>query len=258
MNRPRPPGARPTEYRRPAWRPGRFAVSPPPWCDNEHPRPAYRTAEPSDSPPRASRYARTVAVRSSPATACREPSRADPAGPGRPRPRLCARLPYLPALRRSPHCGGRSTPSRAASLSRFAAAFADACPLDRAPGRPPLLASVAEQRFGTGRDYQLHSEPIVCPLAATADTKARITTGRRRLACERRVLIGDVIAPLNIPSNCAADASFPSPAPPLIFRTPTAGSPSAASSDDSYGPDADRWGASGQVEILSALTISEL
>jgi hypothetical protein len=109
------------------------------------------------------------------------------------------------------------------------------CPLDRALGRPPLLASVAEQRFGTGRYYQLQSEPIVCPLAVTADTKARITTGRRRLACERRGLTGDVIAPLNIRSNCAADASFPSPVSPRMFRTPTAGSPSATSSDDSYG-----------------------
>ena len=53
--RPQPRGARPAEYRRPAARLDSsrcFSGS-----DNEHPRAGYRTAEPSDSPPRASRYA---------------------------------------------------------------------------------------------------------------------------------------------------------------------------------------------------------
>jgi hypothetical protein len=39
----------------------RFAVPPPPRSDNEHPSPGCRTAKPSDSPPRASRYALTAA-----------------------------------------------------------------------------------------------------------------------------------------------------------------------------------------------------
>jgi hypothetical protein len=156
MKRPRPPGARPAEYRRPAWRPGRFAVSPPPCVHNEYPRPGYRTVKPlivllGRHVMHARR--RCVRVPRRPAANLPVPTRLDP---GRQRPRLCARLPYLPALRRSPHCGGRSAPSRAASFSRFAAASAEACPLDRAPGRPPLLASVAEQRSGTARDYQLN------------------------------------------------------------------------------------------------------
>ena len=58
MKRPQPPGARPAEYRRPAWRPGRFAVSRHRGAITNTRRPGYRTAEPSDSPPRASRYAR--------------------------------------------------------------------------------------------------------------------------------------------------------------------------------------------------------
>ena len=45
-------------------------------------------------------------------------------------------------LRRSPHGSGRSAPSRAASLSWLAATLAEAFPLDRALGRPPIRASV--------------------------------------------------------------------------------------------------------------------
>lgn len=53
--RPQPRGARPAEYRRPA---ARLGHSPVPYHPhNEHPHAGYRTAEPSDSPPRASRYA---------------------------------------------------------------------------------------------------------------------------------------------------------------------------------------------------------
>ena len=53
--RSQPRGARPAEYRRPAARlDGSRCFS---GSDNEHPRAGYRTAEPSDSPPRASRYA---------------------------------------------------------------------------------------------------------------------------------------------------------------------------------------------------------
>jgi hypothetical protein len=80
----RPPGARPAEYRRPAWRQGRFAIS-----------------------PTACGVRRSRAV-----TACREPFRPASVCRGRPRPSSNPRRPYHPALRRSPHCGGRSTPSR--------------------------------------------------------------------------------------------------------------------------------------------------
>jgi hypothetical protein len=57
--RPQARGARPAEYRRPASRPGRSRS--PHHPHNEHSRAGYRTAQPSDSPPRASRYALTAA-----------------------------------------------------------------------------------------------------------------------------------------------------------------------------------------------------
>ena len=70
------------------------------------------------------------------------------------RVRGAPRLPYFPPLRRSLHGSGRSTPSRAASLSQIAAELMEAFPLDRVPGRRPPMASVPERRFGTGRPYQ--------------------------------------------------------------------------------------------------------
>ena len=59
MERPQPRGARPAEYRRPASRLGRPRNRPTIRITNTQ-RPGYRTAEPSDSPPRASRYALTA------------------------------------------------------------------------------------------------------------------------------------------------------------------------------------------------------
>jgi len=187
-------------------------------------RPGYRTAEPSDSPPRGSRYAPTAAPRSGPVTACSDRSRTDPAGRGRSRPWRSPRPPYFPALRRSPHCGGRSTPSR-----------------DK-----PLTARLVARRHwrafrsaGAGRDYQLQFEPIVCPSVSTACAKAPTTTGRALLASARPALIGTAIAPSNIRTDCAADVSLLSAASPPTFRAPTAGSPSAAPLDAYCGPNAD-------------------
>ena len=225
MNRPRPPCARPADYRRPAWRPGRFAVSAPPWCDNEHPLPGHRTAEPSDGPAGV-----TLCTHGGGAFACPD---------GLPRPitnRHGWTWPTASVV--EPAASVLESAPPLASLWRSQHAVKGQA-LDRALGRPPFLASVAERRFGTGRDYQLQSEPIICPLAVTADTKARITTGRRRLAFASPVLIGTVIVPLSIRGVCAGDASFLSPASPPIFRISILANPSAASWEDTSEANAD-------------------
>ena len=87
-------------------------------------RPAYRTAEPSDSPPPASRYALTAGRCRAGAAASLVDCHAQ------------TQLPYFPISARSPHGSGRSTPSRDKPLTA------------RSDGRSPWRASRGESARG--------------------------------------------------------------------------------------------------------------
>jgi hypothetical protein len=154
--RPQPPGARPAEYRRPAWRPGRFLHLSDgsirtrenlPAGAQSTPPPPSSSMEGSHSAQGAPAVFRSVvhSPRSRPVAAGREPSRPAAACRGRGRPRSNAQPPYFPSLRRSFHFGSRSAPSRAASLAWLAATSAEACSLDRALCRLPLLRAGSER-----------------------------------------------------------------------------------------------------------------
>jgi hypothetical protein len=140
--------------------------------DNEHPRRDYRTAEPSDSPPRASRYA----------PVCRAPLKREPA---RSAVFLECRDSFPGSLRRSLHGSGRSAASRHPylSFSDLRSGLCGACHvIVGSPASDPAQVGRygRERRGANPREVELISPllaQIVCLTVATACTKAPSITG---------------------------------------------------------------------------------